>query len=113
MNLFKRKVDKLSLLPQSVEELDTFVAEICKEFSLPATDDTYDNIATMIMHIPPSAAKVPMRFFGESVQKSIANKAAYEKLAEFRAKRSAAEAANQVDTTSSQVSTNEQSVQNS
>lgn len=114
MNLFKRKVDKLQLLPQTTEALDTYVAEICQEFSLPTTDDTYDAIATMIMHIPPTAAKVPMRYFGESVQKSIANKAAYTKLAEFRNKRAAAEsAAKQVETTPSQVASTNEPVQNS
>lgn len=118
MSIFSKKqlkVDELTLLPQSVAELDTYVSEICKEFNLPETDDTYDSIATMIMHVPPSAAKVPMRFFGESVQKSIANKAAYTKLREFSAKReAAAEAAKQVETAPVEaVSTNEQPIQNS
>lgn len=90
MNLFKRKVDQLNVLPTTSEGLDMFVAEIIKEFSLPNTDDTYDNIATMIMHVPPSACRVPMRYFGESVLKSLANKVAFDKLAEFRDKRKAA-----------------------
>ncbi len=90
MNLLKRKVDKLNVLPTTPEGLDSFVADIIKEFGLPNNDDTYDNIATMIMHVPPSACRVPMRYFGESVLKSMANKVAFDKLAEFRDKRKAA-----------------------
>lgn len=86
-NPFKSKLDKLLPLPLSVPELDAYVAELVKEFDLPNTDDTYENVATMLLHAPPSVCKAPMRFFGESVKKSIVNQAAYTKLEEFRAKR--------------------------
>lgn len=77
----------LTPLPQSVAELDVFVAEITKEFGLPDSDDTYESIATLIMHMPPSSASAPKSFFGESVRKSIANLAAWTKLQEFARKR--------------------------
>lgn len=88
-NLFKFKVDRLLPLPLSVAELDAYVAQLCKDFDLPNTDDTYENVCTMLMHAPPSVCKAPMRFFGESVKKSIVNQAAYAKLEEFRNKRTA------------------------
>lgn len=93
-NPFKSKVDQLLPLPLSVPELDAYVEELCTEFDLPRTDDTYENVATMLMHAPPSVCKAPMRFFGESVKKSIVNQAAYAKLEEFRNKR-AQKAANE------------------
>lgn len=89
-------VDELKVLPLTVAALDLYVADLCKAFELPNNDDTYESVATMIMHVPPSACRVPMRFFGESVLKSIANKAAHEKLQEFRDKRTQARVAAQI-----------------
>jgi hypothetical protein len=87
MKLFKNKLDIPELLPTNVPDLDLFVASIIESFSLPNTDDTYDMIATMIMHMPQTACRAPKRYFGESVLKGMANQAAYKKLAEFRHKR--------------------------
>lgn len=79
------------MLPQTVAELDVFVATIATEFSLPNTDDTYEAIATLIMHMPPSVCTAPKSYFANSVRKSIANLAAYTKLREFSDKRKQAE----------------------
>lgn len=87
-NPFKSKLDKLLPLPLNIAELDQYVNDLCEAFDLPKTDDTYENICTMMLHAPPSVCKAPMRFFGESVKKSIVNQAAYTKLEEFRNKRS-------------------------
>ena len=73
--------------PTTQEGLDAFVAKIVTKYNLPNTDDTYDNIATMIMHVPASCCKAPLSYFGESVLKSMANKVAFDKLKEFRDKR--------------------------
>lgn len=104
-------------LPISTEELDTFVANIVSVGNLPNTDDTYESIATLIMHMNQGVAEAPIKFFIDSVNKSRANAAAYAKLREFADKRrqaaqAAAPASNAVDTQpSQQVSTSEQPVQ--
>lgn len=89
MNLFKRN-EKLVDFPQSVEELDIFVSNLCKDYNLPENDDTYECIAGLIMHAPPSVSQAPLIFFASSVKKAIANKAAYLKLQGFDQARRAA-----------------------
>lgn len=98
INFFKKpsKPDPKDIpvvLPTSVEALDTFVAEVISEFSLPNTDDTYELIATMIMHINPNVCHATPRYFADAVLKGLANKAAYDKLTIFRDNRSQAQAA--------------------
>lgn len=85
-SLFKKQDPNEAMLPlpTSIADLDKFVADIVKEYGLPNTMDTYDSIATLIMHMPQSAYLAPRRYFGHSALKSLANKAAYDKLAEFR-----------------------------
>lgn len=75
------------LLPTNREDLDAFVAKIVKKFKLPETDDTYESIATMIMHMPNTRAYAPLAYFGNGVLKAMANLAAYEKIQEFCKKR--------------------------
>ena len=75
--------EKLVALPTDIPALDAFVASIIGEYALPPGDDTYDMIATMIMHLPQTKAFMPRSYFGYGVYKSMANKAAYTKLREF------------------------------
>lgn len=89
MKLFNRR-EQMSELPQTVEELDSFVAQIVAKFKLPDNEDTYETIATLILHAPASVSSAPMSFFASSVKKSLANKAAYIKCQEFDQKRRAA-----------------------
>lgn len=77
----------LELLPQTVEDLTKFVNSIAEEYALPDSDDTYEAVATLIMHMPPNNCFAPRSFFGDSIRKSIANRAAYTKLEEFARKR--------------------------
>ena len=93
MMWWTKKSEIPQLLPQTVADLDIFVLEIAEEFNLPNTDDTYESIATAIMHVNPNISKAPKAFFAAQVQKSIANKAAFEKLREFNAARKALELA--------------------
>ena len=79
--------EELVLLPTTVEELDEFVKSLTEQYALPGGDDTYDAIATMIMHLPHTAAKAPRSHFGHGVLKSMANKAAFTRLQEFAKKR--------------------------
>lgn len=79
------------LLPTDVPALDAFVASIVDEFKLPEGDDTYDSIATMILHLPQTKAYMPRSYFGNGVLKALANRAAYTKLQEFAQKRKEAE----------------------
>ena len=83
--------EKEVLLPTSEAELDAFVASITEEYKLPAGEDTYDAIATMILHLKSHVAYVPRSYFGNGVLRSMANKAAYEKLRQFGMKRQEAE----------------------
>lgn len=75
------------MLPQTPEDLDTFVASIIEEFSLPPGDDTYDAMATVIMHLPSTRAYAPKSYFASCVRKSLANRAAYTRLRELAQKR--------------------------
>lgn len=76
-------------LPTTVDELDSFVASITRDFSLPEGDDTYDAIATMIMHLDHRIAHMKPSYFGNGVLKMMANKAAYTRLRELAEKRNA------------------------
>ena len=80
-------------LPITVAELDAFVERLINDYKLPPGDDTYDAIATMIMHLPHVCAVKEDEYFVHGVWKSMANLAAYSRLQEFRAKRDAAQAA--------------------
>lgn len=77
------------LLPTTVAALDEFVASITTEYGLPEGDDTYDAIATMILHLPHTKAYALRSYFGHGVLKSMANRAAYDKLTELRERREA------------------------
>lgn len=102
-----------SPLPVTAEALDQFVADIVSSFDLPAGDDTYESIATLILHMPQSVASAPMSFFANSVNKSRANAVAYAKMQEFSQKRKQAqEAAKQVETAQAKVDSDGQPVQN-
>lgn len=81
------------LLPTNEADLDAFVASIIDQFKLPPGDDTYDAIATMIMHLPNTRAYATRAYFGNGVLKSMANKAAYAKLMGFQKKRMEADQA--------------------
>ncbi len=87
------EIEQSVSLPKTTEHLDCFVADIIQEFDLPPGDDTYDTIATMILHLPQTTAFKEKSYFGHAVWKSLANKAAYDKLTEFRKKREAEAAA--------------------
>jgi hypothetical protein len=79
--------ETLEVLPTTVEALDLFVADITEKYGLPQGDDTYELIATMIMHINPNVCRATRQFFADAVLKSLANKAAYVRLQEFSDKR--------------------------
>jgi hypothetical protein len=79
------------LLPTTAKDLDSFVASLIEEFGLPEGDDTYDMVATQILHLPLTRARAPRSYFANGVLKSMANKAAFEKLQEFKQKRDRAE----------------------
>lgn len=85
------QTDNEVLLPVTETLLDDFVKSLTEEFSLPDGDDTYDAIATMILHLPQTKAYMPRSYFGNGVLKSMANRAAYGKLKELKARRDAKE----------------------
>jgi hypothetical protein len=85
------------LLPRTPEALDELVQIITAKFDLPPGDETYEAVATMIMHIPAQRAYAPLAYFGNGVLKSMANAAAYQRLGEIakrRAERKKAEQEN-------------------
>lgn len=79
--------DTECLLPQTGEALDRFVADLIETFSLPPGDDTYDMVATAILHMDQSKAKAAPSYFANKIRKAIANRAAWVKIEEFRVKR--------------------------
>lgn len=107
------------LLPTSETALDQFVSDVCAKFNLPTHDDTYDAIATMIMHMPHTKAYAPLAYFGNGVLKSMANRAAYNRLRTLAEKRKAAEEAKEKEKAALTLvpqepnAANEQPVQNS
>lgn len=72
------------LLPQTEKQLNLFIDQIVRDYALPDNDDTYDAIATMILHLPQGKCYVPKDYFGHSVLKSIANQVAYKRLGELK-----------------------------
>ena len=84
-------VEDKVLLPQSIDELDEFVYSLGEQFNFPVNDDTYEAVAVKIMHLPNTQAFATREEFGHAALKYLANKAAYEKLQEFAAKRKADE----------------------
>jgi hypothetical protein len=85
-------------LPTNPEELDIFMDTIIKTYGLPDNMDTRDSICTLIMHAPQSVSKAPLSHFAQSVKKSMANRAAYDKLAEYRDKRKQEQEAKDAET---------------
>lgn len=79
------------VLPTSEEALEVYMSEIIELYSLPDSDDTRDMIATMILHLPQTAARKSRTYFAEGVLKSMANKAAFDKLKVYKARRDEAE----------------------
>lgn len=79
------------LLPTNESALDAFVAQVTREYELPEGMDTYDMIATMILHLPTTKAFQTKSYFGHGVLKSMANQVAFKKLEEFRKIREAKE----------------------
>ncbi len=100
-------------LPVTTEELDAFVAKVIVYGNLPEGDDTYESIATLILHMPQSVCKAPLSFFADSVNKSRANAIAYGKMQEFSKKRKEAQEAKQVESAQMKADSNEQPIQNS
>jgi hypothetical protein len=90
MAWFGKNKEEMRPLPRTVEELDALVARVVKNYNLPEGDDSYDSIVTAILHMPQTAANAKDRYFGEYVWKLLANKAAWIKSEEFKAKRAAA-----------------------
>lgn len=84
--MFKFKEREVPL-PITEEGLDRFVQDVTEKFGLPPGDDTYDAIATMIMHLDHRIAYVKPSYFGHGVLKSMANAAAYGKLRQLAQKR--------------------------
>ena len=90
-NPFKSNRSKLRPLPVTSEGLDAFVAEVCTEYGFPNTSDTYDVIATMIMHSSQGVTHSSLRYFGDAILNSMAKKAAYDKLKQMNKDRAALE----------------------
>ncbi len=101
------------LLPQTESELDSFMDDIIRMFSLPDAEDTRDAIATMILHLNQGRAYASMRYFADGVRKSLANKAAFEKLKIYKENREAAHDAAAKAELEKLALDNEQEVQNS
>ena len=74
-------------LPVTDEGLESFMQRIISFYNLPDDNDTRDSICTLIMHMPQSVHEAPLKFFGNSVHKTLANRAAYDKLEQYRAER--------------------------
>lgn len=83
-------------LPRDPKELDTFVEEISAHYDLPRNDETYDAIATKMLHMPTETYSAILKdpspaaffdYFGYGVLKMMANTAAWFKCEEFRQKR--------------------------
>lgn len=98
-------------LPTTEEGLDSFVAEITELYNLPEGDDTYDAIATMVLHLPQTKAYSTLAYFGHAVLKSMANQVAFKKLKELKKKREDKEAALLATPTESQEESSVESIQ--
>ena len=80
------------LLPQTTDELDDFVDLLVEKFGLSPTEDTYEDICTIIMQMPAGRAWVPLSYVANFSRKLHAQRAAYKKIEEFNGKRKAARA---------------------
>jgi hypothetical protein len=75
------------LLPQSLEDLEVFLDKIIQDYNLPPSDDTKDQIATMILHMPQTRASIHPLHVATYVRKSIANRWAWEMTQIIKARR--------------------------
>ena len=85
----EKNPDEKELLPTSKELLDVFMDDVIRIYDLPDDEDTRDVICTMILHMNQNAAFAPKSYFGHAVLKSLANKAAWEKLEIYKHNRDA------------------------
>lgn len=73
--MFKEKEIRL---PTDTQALDGFVSGIIRDFGLPPGDDTFEAIATMILHLDNRIGRVKRSYFADGAVKFLANKAAFE-----------------------------------
>lgn len=69
-----------SALPTGLRALDEFSTSIFETYDLPDLPSYRHAIASMIMHLSPTTAYKPKRFFALSVKKAMSNQIAYEKI---------------------------------
>ncbi len=69
------------------QHLDALVSALYQTFGFDTSDDTYEAVATVILHAPPDMGQFTLDYVGNRVAKMMANKVAYEKIQELKAKR--------------------------
>ena len=77
-------------LPTSRVEFQMFVDRIAKDLRIEPTDDLAEALGTAIMHLDNRIGRVRQTYFRDCALKFLANKTAYEVLAEFAEVRKAA-----------------------
>lgn len=69
------------------EHFEEAATLVCNLWGLPYCDDTVEAISTVILHAPPDMGEFKEEYIGNRVAKMMANKQAFDKLQEIKAKR--------------------------
>lgn len=78
-----------TLLPQTIEDFDKFYQDLVALFKLPDSDDSKEIIATAVLHLDQTTSKKPKIYFARYLQKSLANKAAFDTMKKIKDERKA------------------------
>lgn len=78
---------ELVILPQSQEDLDQFVEQVCHEAGTNVCNEAYEAIATSILHADNTSATFSKTYFVNRLQKAVANRTAYDKLQKLNEQR--------------------------
>jgi hypothetical protein len=68
-------------------DLKALVEHLHDEWSFSISDDTYEAVATTILHAPPDMGRLDSEYIGNRVAKMLANQIAFNKLNEIKTKR--------------------------
>lgn len=81
------------------EDLDAIVRDLANDtWAFPINDQTYEAVATVILHAPPDMGSIDTDYIGNRVAKMMANKVAYDYLQDLKFKREIEAKSKQVET---------------
>lgn len=94
----EKNMENVNIGILSDSQFNGFVALVAGNYGLPQDQDTEEAVATAILHAPPDMGLISVTYIGARVAKMMANKVAFDRIQEIKAKREAELKAKQAET---------------